>query len=77
VIGFSSTSRGARYLTGENLIVVWAEFLTLKLGRIAIVYSECMAYIQPLLELIIRPMFSPVSLSLPMDILPYYVTFYR
>jgi hypothetical protein len=41
---FIIVSRGARYLMGEHLKVVLAAFLTLKLGRIAILHNKCMAW---------------------------------
>jgi hypothetical protein len=52
-------NRGARYLTGENLKVVWAEYS--KLGRIAILRSKCIACMLPLLELKTRPRVRPVG----------------
>ncbi len=34
---------GARYLTGENLKVVWGRVFNSKLGHIAKLHSKCMA----------------------------------
>jgi len=34
-LAFQTLDRGARYLTGEKLKDIWAEFLTFKFGRFA------------------------------------------
>ncbi len=58
--------RGMRYLTGEDLEVVWAKFSAISLaGRFAVLSNKCMAHIQPLLELKTMPRFRPASLVCP------------
>jgi hypothetical protein len=55
-------ARGARYLKGESLKVVWAEFSTLKLGRVVILCVVSAWHdMQPLLELKTQPRDHPVG----------------
>ncbi len=57
---------GAQNLTGENLKVVWVEFLTLSY---AVLFKSVIAWcnqVGPHLELKTQPRFYPVSLILPM-----------
>ncbi len=62
----SALHRGAEYLTGENLKVVWAKFSTL--FYIILLYCAVSACrdMQPLLELKTQPRVHPVSLSVSM-----------
>ncbi len=59
--------QGARYLTGDNLKVVWAKFSTL--SKVILLYCALSAWhdMQPLLELKIWPRVCPVGSSLSMD----------
>jgi hypothetical protein len=50
---------GARYLTGENLEVVWVEFSSLGSAVLLLLHIKCIARIQPLLELKTWPRFCP------------------
>jgi hypothetical protein len=51
---------------GENLKVVWAEFLTLSWGSFALLKELHGANARPNLKLKTRPSFCPASLSLSM-----------